>query len=54
MIPLALTWGTPGLIGTNGRLHITCNQNPGHQYWLTCRELAWSVCAHCSGWWTYR
>ena len=51
MPPLALTWGTAGLIGTNGRLHVTCRANAAHQYWLTTAELAWSVCAHCKGWW---
>ncbi|WP_205698023.1 hypothetical protein [Conexibacter sp. SYSU D00693] len=35
----------------NGRLEVACRA-PGadHLFWLAERELSWSCCPHCAGW----
>jgi hypothetical protein len=46
----ALQWGSPIKLCDNGRIHVQCKTNPDHNFWLTVRELEWSVCPHCAGW----
>jgi hypothetical protein len=32
------------------RAEVQCRN--GHLFWLGPREMNWSRCAHCAGWWT--
>jgi hypothetical protein len=44
-----LAWGTFLRRAANMRAEVQCRN--GHLFWLGPREMNWSRCAHCAGWW---